>query len=140
MKIQIVKGSIGQHWDKILVEIDGKKKYCSYISLGNRHYTVGEEIYGIMIGDEFIVAEEYLQERKEIEKMIYRLFRLCDKYVELKHSVEFEDECSKVVKKFGHDLHQIYYGKTYEEMKAKYSRYDILEPKKKKAGHAKIKK
>jgi hypothetical protein len=62
----------------------------------------------------------------EIEKMIYDLFKVCDETVDIKSFVNFENEFSKVIKGYGFDLHQIYYGKSFEEMKKTYRRYDQL--------------
>jgi hypothetical protein len=71
-----------------------------------------------------------MEKKDKIEKMIHNLFRLCDETVGLSHFIEFEDSFSKVVNKAGYDLHKIYYGKPYQEMKEKYDRYRVLKTKK----------
>lgn len=71
-----------------------------------------------------------MAKQDKIDKMIHDMFRLCDEYVGISVFIEFEDKFSKVAKKAGYDLHKIYYGKTYQEMKAKYNRYKVLKTKK----------
>ncbi len=67
-----------------------------------------------------------MAKKADIELMIKKLFETCDQYVWVEDCVQFEDQFSKVTKKFGFDLHQIYYGKSYKEMKATYIRYNVL--------------
>ena len=132
--MKTVVGKILLNGDYITVELkDGKKVHVNEVSFGSRKIVVGEKVSGVIINGKFNLETE-------IQKMIYELFRLCDGYVELKHFVQFEDEFSKVVKDGGYDLHQIYYGKSYDEMKAKYARYRILDPKTRKEEQAKINK
>ncbi|OFY87776.1 MAG: hypothetical protein A3F72_02740 [Bacteroidetes bacterium RIFCSPLOWO2_12_FULL_35_15] len=68
-------------------------------------------------------------EKKKIEKMIHDLFRVCDCWVDIDCFVRFENDFCKAVKKHGFDLHQIYYGKSFAEMKRTYKRYDELKKK-----------
>lgn len=70
--------------------------------------------------------KETLYEKKAIEKLIYNIFRVCDSWVDIEVFVRFEDEFSKETRKFGFDLHKIYYGKSFAEMKKKYTRYNEL--------------
>lgn len=55
--------------------------------------------------------------KKEVEKMIYDLFRVCDRTVWLDDWSRFEKEFGEVTEKFGFDLYKIFYGKTTAEMK-----------------------
>lgn len=68
--------------------------------------------------------------KKELDEVVLKLFRLCDQYVDISKFVEFEDKFSKIVKKHKVDLHELYYGMSYKEMKKKYRRYDSLKKKK----------
>lgn len=68
--------------------------------------------------------------KKELDELVLKLFRLCDQYVDIKNFVEFEDKFSKIVKKQKVDLHELYYGMPYKEMKKQYRRYDSLKKKK----------
>lgn len=58
--------------------------------------------------------------------MVVKLFRLCDQYVHIDDFVVFEDKFSKITKKYKIDLHELYYGRPYKDMKKTYKRYDKL--------------
>lgn len=68
-------------------------------------------------------------ENNKVKKMIYDLFRVCDCWVDISCFVRFENEFSQVTKKYGFDLHQIYFGKSFSEMKRTYKRYGELKRK-----------
>ncbi len=70
----------------------------------------------------------------DIEKMIYELFSLCDKTVWMEDWLDFHKSFEKILKKFGYELHLIYYGKSKKEfMAAKKELYNKwLEDKKQK--------
>jgi len=63
------------------------------------------------------------------ETMVWEIFRLCDEYVWIDDFVEFEDKFGRITKQSGIDLHKIYYGKSYSEMKKTYARYNELNKK-----------
>ena len=65
-------------------------------------------------------------EQEKFKQMIFDLFRVGDCWVDIDCFVRFENEFSQVTKKYGFDLHQIYYGKSFAEMKRTYKRYDEL--------------
>jgi len=85
-------------------------------------YTI--ETFNVMKSNQ---EKELLYEKKAVEKLIYNLFRVCDSWVYVDDFVRFEDDFSKETSKFDIDLHKIYYGKSYHEMKNKYARYNELE-------------
>jgi 5'-deoxynucleotidase YfbR-like HD superfamily hydrolase len=70
----------------------------------------------------------------DTEKMIYEIFKLCDRTVWMEDWLEFQKTFEKILKKFGYDIYPIYYGKTKKEfMKAKKEVYNKwLEDKKEK--------
>lgn len=52
---------------------------------------------------------------KDIEKMIFELFSLCDKTVWIEDWLDFHKSFEKILKKFGYDIYQIYYGRSKKE-------------------------
>lgn len=52
---------------------------------------------------------------KKTEKIIFEIFRLCDKTVWLEDWFDFQESFEKILKKFGYDLYPIYFGKTKKE-------------------------
>jgi hypothetical protein len=77
------------------------------------------------------LKHETLYEKEAIEKMIFNLFRVGDMWVHIGCFVRFENDFSKEAKKFGFDLHKIYYGKSFAELKRTYARYGVLKENKK---------
>ena len=71
------------------------------------------------------VIMKTLKPKNKTEKMIYEIFRLCDKTVWLEDWHEFQETFEKILKTFGYDLYPIYFGKTKEDwMKQKKEVYD----------------
>ena len=70
------------------------------------------------------------------EKMICEIFKLCDETVWVEDWLEFQKAFEKILKKFGHDLYPIYFGKSKKEFiktqKATYAKW-FADNKKKKA-------
>lgn len=60
--------------------------------------------------------------KKEVEKMIYYLFRVCDETVWLNDWAVFEKKFGEITQKFGFDLYKIYHGKTLAEMQSQYKK------------------
>ena len=61
------------------------------------------------------------------KKLIYDLFSICDKYIEIENFVEFESEFAEVVKRAGMNFYQIYYNESFDNLKKKYKRYDTIQ-------------
>lgn len=58
------------------------------------------------------------------EKLIFNLFKVCDKYIDVDDFVDFESEFAEIVLEFtGMDLYEIYYGENFDKLKEKYKRY-----------------
>jgi len=60
------------------------------------------------------------------KELILKLFKICDKYVEVEDFPEFEAEFAEISKEAGVDLYTEYYGKPFSELKKEYSRYWIV--------------
>jgi hypothetical protein len=60
-------------------------------------------------------AKVVKSKKTETEKMIYEIFRLCDGTVWLEDWFDFQKSFEKILKKFGHDLYPIYFGKSKKE-------------------------
>lgn len=72
--------------------------------------------------------------KTETEKMIYKLFKLCDQTVWLEDFFDFQKSFEKILKKFGYDLFPIYFGMSKKEwMKKKKEIYEKWIADKKKA-------
>ena len=49
-------------------------------------------------------------DKKQIEKLIFQIFKLCDETIWLEDWFEFQVAFEKILKKFGLDIYPIYFG------------------------------
>lgn len=64
--------------------------------------------------------------KAKTEKLIYDIFRLCDKTVWIDDWKDFHKSFDKIVKKFGYDLNSIYFNKKKVFKKNKNKRKELF--------------